>query len=302
MRTLKTLARGILRCMGYEIRRITPHSTLAPEITGLQFEDFLLLFLLGCERSALFFVQIGAHDGARNDGIFECVRQLQLPGLLVEPQREPFLALLENYRDCPNLIFENVAVSHQTGSQLLHTIRPELDFLQYANQSASFDINQIKTQLRSHMKAGMPSEVRRRMHELGIGPDNCIEARMVPTSTFDDLLQKHKISSYSFLQIDAEGFDYEILQLANIPKYRPHLINYEHSHLRPSVQVASWKYLRSLGYRLFTHGEDTTAFQPIVDLRGLATRSTTGSPSQLSDGSTRSTRGCSVIGRCEPVN
>src|SRR5579872_1777190 len=109
MRMLKKLARGLLRNIGCEVRTITPHSALAPEITGLRFEDFLRLFLLASDRSARFFVQIGAHDGIANDCLFECVRQLGLRGLLVEPQREPFLALMENYKDCRNLTFENVA-------------------------------------------------------------------------------------------------------------------------------------------------------------------------------------------------
>ena len=87
------------------------------------------------------------------------------------------------------------------------------------------------------------------------------------TATLRSLLDKHKILKYDFLQIDTEGFDYEVLKLAHIEANLPGLINYEHKHLKPGDRQAAWKYLRDLGYRIFTHEGDTSAFLPVRSQR-----------------------------------
>lgn len=74
------------------------------------------------------------------------------------------------------------------------------------------------------------------------------------------MLKKHKVTRFDLLQIDAEGFDFEVLKASDLATYRPTLINYEHEHLTAADRVASWDLFRNLGYKLFTHGGDTTAY------------------------------------------
>lgn len=69
--------------------------------------------------------------------------------------------------------------------------------------------------------------------------------------------------------MDTEGFDFEVLKMADIENKHPTLINYEHEHLRPEDQQASWDYLKKLNYHTFTHQGDTAAFL----LQAPATRS-----------------------------
>jgi hypothetical protein len=104
-------------------------------------------------------------------------------------------------------------------------------------------------------------DIVRRVRELGLSVDDCIEAETVKTYTFETVLSKHGVSRIDLLQIDTEGFDYEVLKMANLNKFKPTLINYEHEHLGDQDQFECWRDLRALGYRLFTHDGNTCAYQ-----------------------------------------
>ncbi len=103
---------------------------------------------------------------------------------------------------------------------------------------------------------------------LNLNFKDCIEVQAVTLATLRSLLDKHKILKYDFLQIDTEGFDYEVLKLAHIEANLPGLINYEHKHLKPGDRQAAWKYLRDLGFTgsSLMRG-DTSAFLPVRSQR-----------------------------------
>ena len=69
-----------------------------------------------------FFVQIGAHDGIRDDPIRKYIVKSHWRGLLVEPVPHIFRKLVENYRDETQLIFENVAVAAHDGVMPFYTL------------------------------------------------------------------------------------------------------------------------------------------------------------------------------------
>jgi hypothetical protein len=63
----------------------------------------------------VFFVQIGANDGKTEDYLYDFVCRGGWRGILVEPVRPVFEKLQRNYRDVPDLTFENVAISDGDG-------------------------------------------------------------------------------------------------------------------------------------------------------------------------------------------
>src|SRR5262249_15509258 len=73
----------------------------------------------------------------------------------------------------------------------------------------------------------------------------------VPCRTFDSLFREYQINRVDVLQVDAEGFDYEILKLFPFTRFRPALIRYEHHHLSPADQDSCLRMLSALGYSLF---------------------------------------------------
>jgi FkbM family methyltransferase len=257
---LKHALAQLLAFSGYEVRKKPDLSVHVPELAGLSFADFLHSCLAGKDVSKVFFIQIGANDGVSNDAIHESVVRFGLKGLLVEPQATSFRELTRAYRAHDGVILDNVAISHKDGTQKLYTVDCSLPFLRYANQLASFDYEHVRRQLKRHFNNGASPAVRQSLKDLRLTVDDCIRPELVTTCTFHTLLEKHGISAYELLQIDTEGFDYEVIKMALIERFRPLLVNYEHEHLKERDKVECWNYLRNQGYKLFTHEGNTAAY------------------------------------------
>lgn len=252
---------------GYELRKTKKTNTVdgvpIRELDGLTFRDFLECYSSAQNRRDFFFVQVGAHNGLSNsdDVLRDCAFRFHLRGLLVEPQARVFAELLENCKEQSGLNFENAAIGHKDGCQQLYTIKKNLDFLAYANQAASFSLGHLRKMLKKHILHEATQDVVQRVKQLGLSIDDCIEAEIVQTYTFESLLNKHGVRRMDLLQIDTEGFDYEVIKMANLSKFEPTLIIYEHEHLSDGDQVECWRDLRALGYRLFTHNGNTCAYK-----------------------------------------
>lgn len=64
---------------------------------------------------SVFFVEIGACDGVSGDPIYHKAIRYNWSGLLIEPISASFQKLQQNYTTNPNVVFENVAISQNTG-------------------------------------------------------------------------------------------------------------------------------------------------------------------------------------------
>jgi hypothetical protein len=82
---------------------------------------------------------------------------------------------------------------------------------------------------------------------------------MVQCVTFDTLLDRHKVDRIDLLQIDVEGYDYELLKMFDFERIQPKLICYEHLHLKLSDKNACKKYLTENGYKTLEMEYDTGA-------------------------------------------
>ena len=240
----------VLGRYGYEIKK---KDALLDECNAkkIDFNDFLSAYFMNVEPDSFFLMQIGANDGKMCDPIFKYVNKLKLKGLLVEPQKDVFLKLKENYKNNKNLVFANVAISHKNEIKKMYRVRNDIIGL-YEDFSgvASFDYNHVKRAINQHYK-------RLNLKEKAT---KYIISEEVKTLTFQNILNKNKICYFNFLQIDTEGFDFEIIKMINFNKYKPNIINYEHRCLTDIEKKESWKYLRTIGYNLFVHDGDTTAY------------------------------------------
>jgi FkbM family methyltransferase len=260
LNAMKPLLTRAFGTMGYEFKRKPPGSTHQAELSGLTFADFLRTYLQAQDLSSFFFIQVGAFDGKTNDHVYDLATRWGLKGLIVEPQPVAFQALRENYRNCDQIVFENVAIANENGEKPFYSIRKDIDFLQYVNQAASFDPEHTRKLLQHHITKQASAATRTAFKRLNLNFADCIEPQPIKTRTFRSLLEAHGISRYDFLQVDTEGFDFEVLKMADIEDKLPTLINYEHEHLSPEDQQASWNYLKKLSYGIFTHQGDTAAF------------------------------------------
>ncbi len=188
-----------------------------------------------------------------HDPLHARVRHYRWRGVLLEPQTGPFRALQENYRGQDQLIFLNAAVSDRDGQAPLYVVPQEEGQPAWSQQIASFRPEVV---LR-HDDASLAVPVPRGIRNLA----DKMEPQLVDTMTFGSLLERFDIKRIDLLQIDAEGYDGELLRLFDFDRLQPSMIRYEHMHLSKKEQGACLDLLLDLGY-LFTVGvSDTLAYR-----------------------------------------
>jgi FkbM family methyltransferase len=197
-------------------------------------------------RENFFFVQIGAYDGLASDPIQASVRERRWKGILVEPQPDAFERLKRNYANVSNLIFENAAIAASDGFLPLYKLKDEYAHLFHGDHRmlSSFDCEHVMKHLTERVDAG------RALYTIQV---RCL--------SFSGLLAKYAVQTIDLLQIDAEGYDYEILKMVEFGERKPQIIRFEHAHL-PSVGKGDCiQFLISRGYRVVTGAYDMIAFQ-----------------------------------------
>jgi FkbM family methyltransferase len=199
----------------------------------------------GGQPADFFFVQIGAHDGVHGDPIRPFVEKYHWHGLLVEPQPEIYQRLVANYAAEPQLTFAKAAVADQNGMATMYTFKKSPDLPDHATMLASFNRDALVYN--------------------GHGYQGEIEPLIVPALDLKTLLSKHKISQVDLLQIDTEGYDYEIIKLLSDSPIRPEIIHFESAFLNAELKHECGELLHALGYRALTIGVDTIAYRQAGD-------------------------------------
>lgn len=192
-----------------------------------------------------FFIQVGSNDGEQHDLLRDTILRTRWRGIMVEPVPYVFERLAENYVNYRDRIaLENVAIASEEGSLPFYHLRQVDDYRsaglpQWYDGIGSFD--------REHLLK----------HEPFI-PDiaDRLVRTKVPTLTFEALCRKHEIDRVDLIQVDTEGYDYEVIKLIDFDRYRPRLFGYEHYHLSASDRTASEARLREAGYDILDDGMD----------------------------------------------
>lgn len=191
------------------------------------------------------YLQIGAFDGVSGDPIYPLIEKHGLRGVLVEPQADAFARLKSNYArfDAVAFAFVNAAVGDQDGTATLYRIKPEARGPEWLHQIASFDRSAIMRHA-----ASVPNL------------ESFIVREEVRCVTFATLFDEAGIEHVDLLQVDAEGYDAEILRLFDVRMRKPAIIRFEHKHLSPAVYSQTVGALVDLGYKFTICGIDTLAY------------------------------------------
>jgi FkbM family methyltransferase len=193
-----------------------------------------------------FFIQVGANDGKRYDPIHHLIVQekAKVKGIAIEPVQEYFNELQLTYKDFPQIKLINMAIHNSAKERTIYKIAPG-----YKNAG-------------EHLK-GMSSFDIQNLTKDGIAEDDII-AEKIPCISFMDLINEEKITKLHLLQMDAEGYDLEIIRSIDFNKIKPCIINFEHRwkyNLIPESEI--FKALRILidnGYKIFLTGNDALAY------------------------------------------
>jgi len=231
--------RNIVLLHEYSALITHPYATIEYDI-----EYIIAHYLMNKED--LHFIQIGANDGKTYDPIHKFVKKYNWSGVLVEPQPEAYSHLTANYAGQSALIFVNSALSSDNEPRILYRTKYGCKELPTWSQGlATFD----KSILLAHK-------------ELIPDIEAYIEEQIVPCVTFGDLLVMTGKRDVDLIQIDVEGYDYEIIKLIPFDTINPNIIHYEHKHLSLPDQEGALKYLIHRGYKVsvFANG-NTVAYR-----------------------------------------
>lgn len=193
------------------------------------------------------FMEVGACDGVSHDPIYPLVEKHRMRGVLVEPQRELFEALKTNYAafDLSRFSFVNAAIAESDGALPLYRIDPGTHGPGWLRGIASFD----KKVLFKHR--GYVS-----------GLSAMVQVEMVRSLSFQSLYKQADIEHVDLLQIDAEGYDAEILRLFDVPTRKPAIVRFEHAHLDARAYRDCLNLLISQGYKIALGSGDALAYNP----------------------------------------
>ncbi len=170
----------------------------------------------------LRFIQVGAFDGiGRHDPISAMILSNNWSGILIEPLSDQFKKLRSNYGHKKNLIFKNIAI---------HPSKKSVDIY-------------------SHPRWPSQSSLLRNAGRLKKLSDKKVIKSRVRCMTLDEVVNEHQFFDIDLLQIDVEGFDFEVIKTLSIPKHTPKYIHYEHRHLGDAKNKCE-NWLKKRGYKI----------------------------------------------------
>lgn len=202
------------------------------------------------------FVTIGANDGITNDPVSDIfLADERWKGMLVEPVPSCFERLSANFRDSRRFFLEQVAIGSTDGAAPFYSVDERAgkvipNLPEWWDELGSFDRDHIVKHLDGMLEP-------------------FIVEQQVPVRTLSGLLAKHKIDQIHFLQIDVEGYDYEVLKCVDLGNSPPAAILVEYKNLSPEHKAAMLALLRQNGYRVDYCGGDYFAMHSSSPLRRL---------------------------------
>ena len=187
-------------------------------------------------RPDFTFLQVGAFDGLIDDPIHPLVQEFGLRGIVVEPQAKVLGSLRASYADHPQVHVANAAVADANGMRDFYTTA------QGPSRKASF----LRPQL---LKEGLRADQ--------------IETVQVRCATIATLLREHGFNRCDLLQIDAEGYDYQIIRTIDFQTVHPLVIRFEQVHLSDDDCGQCIELLAAHDYRFITERRDIIALREL---------------------------------------
>lgn len=189
------------------------------------------------------FVQIGANDGRSNDPFFQILcSNPSWSALLVEPIPAIFERLKINYAGRPNTKFVNAAITGELPAEKAFYYLSDAAKLALPELPPYYD--QLGSFSRDHIVKHFGQQI-----------EPFIVNTVFPTFSLPYLLETNHVEKLDVLHIDAEGYDWDILNQLDLQRYSPLVILFEHAHLSMEVLDEAKRKLNKV-YRLYDLGND----------------------------------------------
>lgn len=210
----------------------------------IKFLDYLTTYYQQ-NGSTFNFIQVGANDGISHDVLFHFVTsRSKVKGIVIEPIKDYFNELVINYLPFSEIIPVNIA------------IHPTLKKVEL------FRLDKTKEVLVPSWAKGIAS-LHPKHHLKSQTPTQFIVKEIADADTLMNIYEKHEphFVKVDLIQIDVEGFDWEIIKMINFKKIAPLIIKYEWVNLRKIDLILSCLYLKNRNYTIFNEGGDFVAIK-----------------------------------------
>jgi len=239
--------------IGKLLRKVKRRLTRKPYLKDKALPGYWFDSIIGPGPARL--VQIGSNDGKTGDPLYPLFQKHPAwRGLLVEPIPYIFERLRANYPDGDRFDLANVAVGEE-GELPFYVVDkkaaealPDLPY--WYDQLGSFDRNHIVKELDGVLEP-------------------YIRVMEVKSTTLTKLLDRYAVTDIDVLHIDAEGYDWKVLQQLELDRFRPTFILCEHHHLRLEERTAALAFLAA-DYEVLRVGIDWLAVSRTLDASTLA--------------------------------
>lgn len=203
----------------------------------------------------MYVIQVGANDGINHDPIHKFVKRDKWKGLLIEPQPDVFrYQLFPLYMRDEGIWMENIAIGEEISLMDMYKISFTRE--RWATGLTSF----YKPTLQAKVDSGRVDEIaRERNLKVPKRRAEYIDELKVEVKTFEFLRTKYKIGEVDILQVDVEGFDYEVIKLYDLSKFKPKVVVFESDLLKDLEYAEAENYFVDHGYLIRRLGRDSIA-------------------------------------------
>lgn len=178
-------------------------------------------------------IQVGAFDGTTSDPLRSFLDAEDIHACLLEPQEGPFEKLASLYRNSKRITPLRMALADHNGSLKMST--------------SALEGSAMASAIQGHNK------------RFGIDGGTLREIQ-VPCITAASLLQKCGWPQIDFLQVDVEGYDWDVVNHFLQISVEPLVINFELLHLDRKTRLESAAALKKRGYHFIDNHLDRIAF------------------------------------------
>lgn len=207
-------------------------------------------------RTCVVFLQVGANDGFFNDPLHKFIKRYKWKGVLLEPQRYVFEQYLSRlYLSTEGVIPVNAALDYCDGEKSIYKI--SFSQARWATGLTSFN----RSALQEAIESGHVQRCARRYGEQIPESGDLITEEKVTCISPETLRRNYNLEEVDWLQIDAEGYDFEIIKMLDLSKMNVQVVALEHSHLSPADHEACINLLRQLNYAVKKISENTVAMK-----------------------------------------
>lgn len=208
---------------------------------------------LGALRD-LTFVQVGANDGKSGDPIFKLVMAYGEFALLIEPQPWLIDAIEANYSGFKGKLFvESIAIGTEPGVLSIYFLK-EKYWAEYADKVGR-PASQIASPIRDQLLKRIAPRLKLSLEQA----ESYIDVLNVEVKPLSALLAEYGIDSVDVLQIDCEGWDFNVI--SSLGEYRPAIIHFESFNLTPDAWQSFVTWSKDLNYGFIQAANNTLAIR-----------------------------------------